>query len=703
MDLVDELLGDQQRTGGTKQAGKSSLLTQVLHYRALLLRGWWILALTTALALAVGAWFLFQQPPKYRSVGRMMVSGKIALPEGTVYTEELSNFFGTQVELMKSEAVRRRAEAQALAMNPELKPGEVKLEVGQQKGASIFILSATGDDAAYTRAYLDAIMEAYIASKREMRSQKSDITLSAITEQLSTLDKTLQGYEAELHAFEKENNVGYLQQGGNSAGSYLASIEQRLAAMKTEHELLERLDIDQNARRQKAAASGGENRAPDSVTTQFGPEADYMKANQQLQLLRARLEDFSQYLRPKHPFIAQLNNEIALQERLIAIFKNQSREQLGAQRESIRIQIENLQAQAEEWRAKALDLSQRMGQYERLKSRLDRAKGMYDKLLTSMQTVDVNKNIDQDIVTILERASTAFPVKLGVTRTMGMALFVGLALGIGILLLMDQLDDKLKTVSSFQAHFSEPIMGQIARESQSGGEVSLLQPDDSRHLFAEAFSNIRSALFFLPGDEKRPKTLLITSAIPNEGKSTVTSNLAVTLAMGGAKTLLVDADLRRGQLVKRFGLPPVERGFSEVLTQEADVGEVIIPAGVTNLSLLPRGRILPQPSRFLLGGTMDRFLHEIYEEFDFIVFDSAPILAADDTTSFAPKLDASLLVMRLNYSSVRSSRKALEFLYNRRAKVLGVILNAVDSAATEYTYYQYYDYYHQRPAEASRS
>ena len=190
----------------------------------------------------------------------------------------------------------------------------------------------------------------------------------------------------------------------------------------------------------------------------------------------------------------------------------------------------------------------------------------------------------------------------------------------------------------------------------------------------------------------RPKTLLITSSVPNEGKSTISSNLAITMALSGARTLLIDGDLRRGAIREAFGISS-KIGFSEVLKQEVNWREVVVPTSYPNLFLLPRGKTLAQPSEHLLRDSTDSLLKEIYNHYDYIIIDSSPVLAADDSTSLAPKIDATLFVVRLSYTSARLTRKSLELLYNRQVNVPGVILNFVDTSLPEYYYYQYSEYY----------
>jgi succinoglycan biosynthesis transport protein ExoP len=272
-----------------------------------------------------------------------------------------------------------------------------------------------------------------------------------------------------------------------------------------------------------------------------------------------------------------------------------------------------------------------------------------------------------------------------------LGLAFGALAGIGILFLLDRIDDRMASFGEFQHHFSENVLGQIPKE-KTKGKVSLLQTEDTRHIFAESYRNVRSSLFFMPYDGPRPKTFLITSAVPNEGKSTISANLAITFALSGARTLLIDADLRRGALREAFGIPS-KIGFAEVLKQEVNWREVVVPTTYPNLFLLPRGRTFSQPSEHLLRDSTDTLLKEMYHQYDYILIDSSPVLAADDTTSLAPKIDATLFVVRLSYTSARLTKKGLELLYSRQVNVPGVLLNFVDTSLPEYYYYQYSEYY----------
>ncbi len=662
---------------------------QVMRYLGNLKKRWWIVALTVSISLCGAAWFVSQLPPAYLSAGRLMVAGQIRINEGAAYTEELMNFFGTQIELMQSGEVKKRAHARVHALRPDLAQEEVKLEVGQLPKASIFIMRCTGQSQAYTQAYLDACMEEYMATKKEMRNVKSESTTAAIADELVRLEKEMVKQEEEMHDFQKENNIGFLHEEGNSAGVYLAQLNRQLADLKTEYDLLALLDLDQNVDRQQG---GGDRSGKENTTlSSFGPMADYQKAKQQVQALKAEMENLGRYLKPKHPLMVNYADEINKGERLIETFRVQSTDTLKNRRESLRLQIENLTGVSKTWELKALDLSRRIAEFEKIKSKAERTKGQYDRLLSSLRSVDVTKNIDSDTIAILEKATPAISIRPGLAKIMWMGFAIGTIVGLAILFVIDRLDDRIESFMEFRSTFKENLLGQIPRED-SKGDLALLQPDDSRHALLECFRTLRSSIIFLPVDGVRPKTLLITSATPGEGKTTISSNLAISLAFSGAKTLLVDGDLRRGRLHEVFGIDGDVAGFSKVLQQRVPWREAIIPTHINNLHVLPRGKPLAHPSEHFLSKIADQFLQETYSQFDYVIFDSAPVMAADDALSFAPKIDGTIFVLRFSASSSRLSRKALDLLIQRQVNLLGVVCNDVKLSESDYGYGYYYQY-----------
>ncbi|MEZ5299630.1 MAG: CpsD/CapB family tyrosine-protein kinase [Verrucomicrobiales bacterium] len=262
------------------------------------------------------------------------------------------------------------------------------------------------------------------------------------------------------------------------------------------------------------------------------------------------------------------------------------------------------------------------------------------------------------------------------------------------------MDDRMNSYSEFRTHFREDVLGQVPHQNVRG-QLALLQPEDDRHLYAEAFRNLRSSILFKQWKGDPPRAILFTSAVPDEGKTTTAGNLAITMALAGARVLLVDADLRRGamhDLLGQDGMP----GFGEILSEQVDWHKTVRRTHIPNLSFIPKGEPLAQTSEYFLSDAAPRFLEEVKAEFDYIIMDSAPVLVADDTASFAPKVDTVLFVVRMSSTNARLVARALDNLYGRQINVGGVILNRSSTSLKEYSYYNYANYYYYRtPAAAT--
>ncbi len=672
--------------------------TKLYRYRALLRKYWWIVVFTTCAGLAGSSWFVARQKVVYASTGRMMVSGKINLPEGAIYAEEMNFFMSTQRELMQDEAVRQRAQECVRSTSPATPIGPITLTVAPLPQTSIFILTASGSEPDYPQKFVDAIMQEFIATRRELRSEKGETMGSAIADEIARVQAELRKDDEKLIAFQRENNIGFLEQEGNSAGAFLSKLNTQLAELKTESQLLELFELDQDiARKQRStpdtsepnSSREGDLRKP----TLQGPERGYLQARQQLELLRTERADYAKDLKPKHPIVVEFDRKIVQQEQLIETFRKQSADDLQRRREAARLEIQNLEATIKEWSAKALDLSQRLAEYNSIQTATAQKRTQLESLSRSKGTVEINRNVDQDVVSVRQKASVAQAQKPGVIRTIALGVAFGLLAGLLILVLFDQLDDRVASFSEFQVHFVDRVLAQIpsAAGRKSADNLELLTLDDERHSFSEAFRSLRSSIFFLPVEGAPPKTLLITSATPNEGKSTVAMNCALTIALSGSRVLLIDGDLRRGEIHRVFGLKN-ELGFSDVLTGTCTLDAAVQSTHVPTLSLLSVGATVSNPGELYLSSATDRFLKEVYPTYDYIIIDSSPVMAADDTTSLAPKTDATIFVFRFTSSSARVSRKAIEFLRDRQANIIGIVCNDVSEAMQEYHYHRYPDY-----------
>ena len=354
-----------------RSASKAHFHARVGRYRNLLKEKWWVLALGTMIGLAIQGGTAWYQPPSFVSVSRMIVSIKLNIAEGSVYTEELSNFLGTQAALMQSGVVVHRAHARVMAQKSDQVLQPVALKVAVLPKTTIFVLQATGGDAAYTQAFLQACMEEFIALKREMRTQTSDTTVAGLTEEVMRLEKELRKAEEELVEFQSTNSVVLFQEQGNNAGNYLAALNQRLAAQKSEYALLQMLNVDQGLDRQQAAngAVPLASRSADQPAAAGGErtDADYFKAKQQLLLLQAEQQELGRYLRTNHPKMVAMREEVARRDQLLKIFRRQGVEQLESKKALLALEIQNLEQGVKQWESKMLEIQAKSADYQRLK------------------------------------------------------------------------------------------------------------------------------------------------------------------------------------------------------------------------------------------------------------------------------------------------------------------------------------------------
>jgi polysaccharide biosynthesis transport protein len=670
---------------------------------AFLLKYWWVPVLTLTLGLSAGIAYLRWMPPSFVSIARMWEPERVRLPEGTLFSEDMQNFIGTQSELLQSSKLRGLALARlsasgsnVVALGENGQPLPVKVQVTPSAKSSIFVLSATSSDSAYSRRYLDALMAVYLEYKRDLRKELSGDTLASISEKVQLWEGDLKTQQDILTAFEKTNNLAILQEEGTIAGGYLARLKTQLSDLQLEERLLNDTDRGTN----NAGLKGMDAQANENSATSTGVRSEEQTAFRDIAVLKIQREKLSKYLRPKHPKIVKLDADIERAEKLMDVFRHQNREELDALRQTIQLKINDTQALIKETESKVVEATGSIAEAERLKLNVQRVQSVYDRLVTLVQNVGISRDIEPETLSILEPASYAMRSYNQEKNALAVGILGGICLGLGIIYLVAVRDDRFASVIELNEKYGNAVVGLVPELSgvRQDGLLPLLRMDDERHIYVEAYRSLRSALFFGATEGERPRVLLITSAVPNEGKSTISANLARTMALGGSRVVLVDADMRRGSLHQLMDMQRTP-GLAELLWQTDDLEKVIQKDSLPNLSFISRGVSLSNPGDFLLGPRLDQVLKQLRQRFDYVLIDSSPVFAADDATTLAPKVDGTLLVVRRGFSSARAVQEALDLLSQRQAKVLGLIFNRANASARTYYYYKYADYH--RPANAS--
>jgi polysaccharide biosynthesis transport protein len=670
-----------------------------------LLKYWWIPVLTLLFGIGAGVAFALSRPPTFVSVARMWETVKLRLPDGAMFTEDIQNFVGTQTELLQSEPLREQALARLRSSAPGNKdviplgndgqPLPVAIRVSGGVKSSVFTLDARCSDAGFCPAYLDALMDAYLEYKRNVRREVSQYTLASITEQVQKWESDLKFAQDVLMDFQRTNNMAILQEEGTIAGGYLARLKTQLSDLQLDNELLKATSIEKAGQAATndlldpldsgtGAGSGSPSAAGSPRQTAFND----------LEMLKIQRDRLGKYLLPKHPKMVKLNEEIERSEKLLEVYRQQSRDQLAASRQANELRENNVRDLIKKWEAKVVEANALISEAERLKLNVQRIQSVYDRLELMVQNVGISRNIDQETLAILEPASRARRSYTEEKSLLTSSAMGGLGLGLAIIAFIMIRDDRFTSLQELNESLGENIVGQVPKvlNLEEGAALPLLEIDDQRHAFAESYRSLRSAVIFMSAEATRPKVLLVTSALPNEGKSTIAANLARMLALGGSRVVLVDCDLRKGVLHRVMGLNR-EPGLAEALRTPVDLAQVLQTNSLPNLAFIASGRLTANSGDIFLGGPFDHLLARLREEFDYVLIDGSPIFASDDATTLAPKVDATLFVVRNRFSRAGLVREALNLLRQRNATVLGVIFNQADATANSYHYYKYAQYY----------
>jgi len=700
----------------SRAAFVTRFVNQFQLYKKLLLKYWWIPTLCVALGVGIESLVLKHVPPAFVSTGRMIVNARLSIPNANVYNEELNYFFGTQVALMQSDSVRNRVRLHLKASNPDLPAVPVVIEVTQSPKTSIYSLQAKGGSAGYVQAYLQATMEEYIQLKKDLLANTTTATQSGMEEELKQMGAELQKSKEAVLAFQTSNSVVLLEpNGGNNAAEYLLQLKRKLDDANSDLYLQKTLTLDQNLERLRSDSTGktpgATNAAPETGSPGAPPagvnnngdntpinlggfEEDYLQTKQRLIMATAKRDMESKWMSTNSPDMIALNKDIADLEMKLEVDRQQSQEQLNNREHTLELTIGNLTNQVAEWEQKALEVSTKLSDFGALKENEKRLQTLYDQVQANLQTLDLNKGIGQESVSILEPAAPSEPVPPETRKHMVMAGLIGAILGFGVLLFLSLLNDRPSTFTELEQLFDLPILGQIPQVKFNKKTPPVLQPDDKRYPLVESYRSLRSALLFkdvVKGEMKEPpKTIVIASAYPAEGKSTTAANFAITLSQAGARVLLVDADMHRGVLHEHFSTA-ASPGLAEVFAGQCAWNETVVETPMANLWVLPRGTV-PRHAGNLFARA-GKFLAEVHQSYDFCIFDSAPVMMSDDVLTLAPQADAVMMVIRAGFTSGRVAKAAMDLLRLRRVNVVGLIFNAVPPNTGDYYNYRSKKYY----------
>ncbi|MBO4271543.1 tyrosine-protein kinase [Microbispora triticiradicis] len=290
-------------------------------------------------------------------------------------------------------------------------------------------------------------------------------------------------------------------------------------------------------------------------------------------------------------------------------------------------------------------------------------------------------------VTVVDEAEVPKePVAPQPLTNMTLGALIALFAAVTGLVLRDRLDTTVKTAETLQKVARSSILGVIGYERDAKRHPLILR-DQGRSSRAEAFRSLRTNLQFI-GVDRQPKSLVVSSCLPGEGKSSTSANLAITMAQAGWRVVLVDADLRRPSVPRYLGIEG-GTGLTDVLIERARLHDVIQTWGQQGLSVLPSGRIPPNPSELLGSQGMRSVLAQLTEEYDMVIIDAPPLLPVTDAAALGAICDGALLVVRHGKTRREQVLRAGELLSSINARLVGTVLNFVPARHSSYYGYGY--------------
>ena len=536
----------------------------------------------------------------------------------------------------------------------------------------------------------NTLAASFIQQNLEKRFTLTEQAKEWLTRQLDDLKAKVERADETLQAYGSKHGIISLEEKENITMQRLTELNEALAKAESERMAKEALYKQTQERTFDSLPSILENKLiQDIKQSLIQLEAQYMK--------------LSENYKPDYPEMKRLRNQMeAIQKRLntemsriITAIKTEY--ESGLRKESL------LRAAFEEAKKRAMEMKQKSIQYNILKRESDTNKELYKGLLQRMKEAGVSAGITASNIQVVDQAEPpTVPYRPNKQLNLLLAAVVGLFLGVGLAFFFEYLDNTVKTPDDVEDLVGLPSFGmvpEISREKRnllgSGKSypVELITYGHPKSMLSEAYRNIRTSIL-LSFSEKPPKTMVVSSPNPAEGKTTTVVNTAIALSQTGGQVLIIDADMRKPRIHKVFAREN-GIGLSNFLSGNSQLESIIKISKVPNLCYIPAGPIPPNPSELLGSSLFKKMLQSLGERFDHMIIDSPPVLGFADSTILSTLVDGIILVVVGGKTPKETLQRAKDLLLQVDARILGVVINRVDIRRSEYgSYYYRYQYYY---------
>lgn len=551
---------------------------------------------------------------------------------------------------------------------------------------------------------LTVFMERSVEDRLLGTTQASDM----LSNQMNDLRNHAANAQQKLADFQKKHNLIGTDEKDNLTTAGLRIINEQLAEAQADQ-------IIKQARLRLVQSSNPE------LLTSVAPTPTLQALRSQETQVKVDLGELTSKYGPGYPKVHELQSQLATLEKAIAVesanITRRAREEYDASSST----VNSLQRRLYDQTQQAFKLNESAAQYAILRQDAESSRDLFNALQLKLKESSVSAALGAESISIIDHAVMPNqPVEPNKRRIVETGTLAGVIFAVFLALGLETLNDSIRTtedletstqfeslgaVPHFDANGVTSITSSLGKREVPSRLVAFSAPES---LSAEAFRTIRSSIM-LSSLDQRSKVIAVTSSFMNEGKSTISANLAISFAQHGARVLLVDTDLRRSHLHFAFRIPGRLPGLTDLLSfRESEVFVTPIPE-LPNLVMLPAGRKPPNPAEVLGSNRMGDLIDQWRTEYDYVIIDTAPILMVSDALGVASRADGTVMIVRATLTRKKAVTRAFEVLSRSRIRIIGAVLNDVDlNMENFYTYarrgygYRYYSTKGQEPAYGNR-
>ena len=721
-------------------------------YYRIIIRHIKLIAIIFVVVMVATIYYTARAPRIYESNGKILLElnkqTDLFFSTGGFGRNDLNN----QMEVIKSPSVMESA-VEKLKRNPVAEnfpilssdnPSGIlaeEIEVSAEREVDIVDVAFKSTNPTEAQTAVNAVMDSY--QDESLKYARAEITSvrEFLEKQLDVTSKKLAISEEDLRAYKIANEVFALSEETKEMITNMVEFEAQLSSAQTELQIVDKkltylkgelIKIDEALGEEMTAISSPVSEQlrqklieSESQLAIFLTKKGYTKNHPQLVSLRNEIDNIKRQMKTEIDKILEVDK--------YSFNPLDRRQELFTEIIATEVEYQTANAKVSALETVVEEYSMRMSglpDAELELARLERSKAIneqiYSMLVTRYEEAKISEEGKLSNIRIINRASVPkSPVSPKVKMNILIGLLLGLGLGIGAAFLLESMNTKINNLSDVDRYVKLPILGTIPDipldekqladiEDQIGKEkdkeklqalaikkrqmsARLVPQYSPKSPIAEAYRTFRTNTVSLPPKiSGEGRIYLVTSSGPKEGKSTSSSNLAITLSQMRSKTVIVDCDMRRPMVHNLFFVSR-ENGLSRFLTTEdVDIHDIIKPSGMENLDIITAGHVPPNPSELLSSKKMDDLFAKLREEYDYIIVDSPPIIAVTDALIIAKKVDHLVLVIRVNSTEREIIEQAKSLLKNIDVKVAGVVVNGIEVKKyySGYKYYYYYYYYY---------